>query len=159
MTSNKKTIVLPKFELPPLYYNNTELKLNVKPSHISGAGNGIFSYEKIIKKDQRIGFYEGKLIKANGDDVGDYSFTLTKCWYLDAVKYPRAYIAMINDAHNSKFNNNCEFVVLSKDKDGNVLRGKNQRIYLQAIRDIYMGEELYASYGEEYWNCTSREHI
>ena len=158
MPSNK-VIVLPKFEIPPLYWNNTDLKLNVKPSNIKGAGNGIFSFEPLIKKNQRIGFYAGKLTKADDSCVGDYSFTLTKTWYIDARSYPRAYTAMINDSHNSSFTNNCEFETITVDEDNNKLKGKNQRICLKASRDIYMGEELFASYGEEYWNWSSREHL
>lgn len=159
MLEYKKTIVLPNFKTPPMYYNNTDLKLNVKPSNIKGGGNGIFSYETIIKKDQRIGFYVGQLKKADHNCVGDYSFTLTKIWYIDARKYPRSYMAMINDSHNSTFIDNCMFETITIDENGKKLCGKNRRICLKATRDIYMGEELFASYGEEYWNCSSREHL
>jgi len=63
MPSNK-VIVLPKFEIPPLYWNNTDLKLNVKPSNIKGAGNGIFSFEPLIKKHLKM-YIIGILRKIN----------------------------------------------------------------------------------------------
>ena len=107
------------YELPPMYWNNTDLLLNVDKSNIPEAGLGIFTYES-IKKDQFIGYYEGVLKKEKDEEcVGDYSFTLSPAWYLDARRYPRAYIAMINDSYKSKFSTNCEFVKLIEDDDGN----------------------------------------
>lgn len=146
------------YKLPPMYWNNTELLLNVEKSKITNAGLGIYTYEN-IKKGQHIGFYEGKLKKEGNECVGDYSFTLSKLWYRDASPYPRAYIAMINDSYNSNFTVNCEFVKITHDDNGKKYKVKDIKIELQAIRDIAFGEELYASYGEDYWDCESRKHI
>jgi uncharacterized protein len=142
---------LPTFEMPEIYWNNTELMLNVEESKIAEAGKGIFTYED-IEKGQFIGFYNGRLEKSNGKCVGDYSFSLNRVWYLDARFYPRAYMAMINDSHGSKFKDNCEFVTLSNDEDGKKLVPKDRKIFLQALRNIKAGEELYASYGADYWS-------
>ena len=52
---------------------------------------------------------------------------------------------MINDAHNSSFENNCEFRLINKKKVF------DRKICLYTIKDIKKGEELFASYGEDYW--------
>lgn len=150
--------VIVDYKLPPMYWNNTELLLNVEKSNIPQAGLGIFTYEP-IKKGQFIGYYEGVLKKEGRECVGDYSFTLSNVWYLDARRYPRAYTAMINDSYKSKYTTNCEFAKISHDDEGNKLSSKNRKISLEATRDIMPGEELFASYGEEYWECESRKHI
>ena len=159
MSEEKCVFVIPEF--PPTYYNNTLYKyLTIRDSHIKAAGKGVFSYHDTIKEGELIGIYEGEVKDAkDGECVGDYSFTLTKKWYVDARKFPRSYVAMINDAHGSKFNNNCEFRKMCKDDEGNKLTGKDIKICLFALRDIHCGEELYASYGPEYWECESRRHF
>jgi hypothetical protein len=140
-----------ELDLGPIYWNNTKLILNVEPSKIPNAGNGIYTYQH-IKKETLIGYYEGKIKKDNGDCVGDYSFSLNKIWYVDAREYPRTYIAMINDAHGSKFKNNCEFRMEIHDPITNKKRKpKDRKITLWAIKNIKPGEELYASYGDGYW--------
>lgn len=138
--------------LDELYYNNTDFVLNVEKSNIEKAGAGIFAYQ-FIEKDQIIGYYEGQLTKTSDKCVGDYSFSLNKTWYLDARYYPRAYTAMINDAYKSKFKNNCEFGIETRDENGKKYLAKDRKIYLKAIKDIYFGEELFASYGKDYWDC------
>lgn len=148
----ENVIQLPKFVAPVTYYNDTDHILNVKKSQIKKAGNGIYSYERLIKDGEIIGYYNGKLTEVKkGRCVGDYSFELNKKWYINAETYPRSYMAMINDAYSSKFTNNCEFVLINCDENGKKLVGKNMLVALQAIRDIHFGEELFASYGETYW--------
>jgi hypothetical protein len=137
--------------MPEIYWNNTDLILNVESSKIKNAGKGVITYED-IESGQFIGYYEGKLEKSNGRCVGDYSFSLNRMWYLDARFFPRAYMAMINDSKGSKYKNNCEFVTLTMDEDGKKLSPKDRKIFLQATRDIKAGEELYASYGDDYWS-------
>jgi SET domain-containing protein len=52
---------------------------------------------------------------------------------------------MINDAKNSQFENNCEFRIIEHKIK------KNSKICLYSIKDIKKGNELFASYGDEYW--------
>ena len=52
---------------------------------------------------------------------------------------------MINDAKNSQFVNNCEFRIIEKKIK------KNNKICLYSIKDIKRCDELFASYGDEYW--------
>ena len=51
-----------------IYVNNTKHILNVEPSNIKCAGNGIFTY-KDIPKETLIGYYEGTLKKASKEDL------------------------------------------------------------------------------------------
>lgn len=135
----------------PIYWNNTKLILNVEPSNILNAGNGIFTYQH-IPKETLIGYYDGILKKDDGSCVGDYSFSLNKSWYVDARTFPRSYIAMINDAHGSKFKNNCEFRLEVIDPLTEKKRKPHERkITLWSIKDIKSGTELFADYGSDYW--------
>jgi len=143
---------LPDFSLNNIYWNNTKLILNVENSNIPNSGNGIFTYQN-IPKETLIGYYDGELKKDNGSCVGDYSFSITNKFYIDARNFPRSYIAMINDCYGSKFKNNCEFRMELYDKNNKKLKIKDRKISLWSIRNIKCGEELYADYGEDYWKC------
>jgi len=140
------------FSLNNIYWNNTNLILDVSTSNIPNSGNGIFAYQN-IPKETLIGYYDGCLTKDNGSCVGDYSFSINKNYYIDARNFPRSYIAMINDSHGTKFNNNCEFRMEIYDECGKKLKVKDRKISLWSIKDIKCGEELYADYGEDYWKC------
>jgi hypothetical protein len=133
-----------------LYYNNTKFILNIEDSKIENAGKGVFTYE-FIPKNTFIGYYIGEIKKMSHECVGDYSFSLSEKYYIDANKDVRCYIAMINDSHNSKYKNNCEFRI-TKTENGKKLKPKQRKISLWSIKDISKYSELYASYGDEYWN-------
>jgi len=144
---------LDKFSIKPFFWNNTKLILNVEESNIINSGNGIFTYQN-IPKETLIGYYEGLLKEDDGSCVGDYSFSLNKKWYIDARSYPRSYIAMINDAHGSKFKNNCEFRIELEDPiTGKKRKPYERKITLWSIKNIKAGQELYADYGKDYWKC------
>jgi SET domain-containing protein len=125
------------------YYNNTEFILDIKPSNIKNGGSGLFSVQN-IPKDTMIGYYKGDILSGN-NKVTDYSFQISKKYFIDAKNFPRCYIAMINDANKSEFENNCEFRIIEKQIK------KNSQICLYSIKDIKKGDELFASYGDEYW--------
>lgn len=146
-----KNISLDNMFDEPFYWNNTNFMLNVEPSKIPNAGNGIVTYQP-IEKETFIGYYDGVLKEDDGSCVGDYSFSLSKKWYIDSRYYPRAYVAMINDARGSKYKNNCEFrIELNDPETGKKRKAHDRKISLWAIRDIEAGEELFAGYGDDYW--------
>ena len=93
-------------EIPPdpkMIYNNTSKILDVKPSGIKEAGNGIYTFEN-LKNNEFIGYYQGKMTKYDENVcVGDYSFSVNEKYYINSASYPRCYMAMINDAQKSKF--------------------------------------------------------
>ena len=123
------------------YYNNTKFALELKDSQIENAGIGLFTKEK-IKKNRLIGYYGGELLKVKNENYDpDYSIEINNRYVIDGSKYPRPFTSMMNDAHKSKFSNNCEFIVdLAK-----------KRVEMRATRIINEGEELFIDYGEEYW--------
>lgn len=125
------------------YYNNTNFILDIKPSNIPDAGKGLYSIEN-IPKETLIGYYKGDVLYGT-NKISDYSFEISKKYYIDAHDFPRCYIAMVNDATNSQFENNCEFRIIENKKK------INNKICLYTIKDIKKGDELFASYGEEYW--------
>ena len=125
------------------YYNNTKFILDIKPSNIKNGGNGLFSLQN-IPNETMIGYYKGDILSGN-NKVTDYSFQISKKYFIDAKEFPRCYIAMINDAKNSQFVNNCEFRIIE-----NKIKKKN-KICLYSIKNIKRCDELFASYGDEYW--------
>lgn len=125
------------------YYNNTKFILDIKPSNIKNGGNGLFSLQN-IPNETMIGYYIGDILSGN-NKVTDYSFEISKKYFIDAKEFPRCFIAMINDAKNSQFVNNCEFRIIEKKIK------KNNKICLYSIKDIKRYDELFASYGDEYW--------
>lgn len=127
----------------PLYYNNTSFKLELRCSNIVNAGTGVFAMEE-IKSGTIIGKYQGE-IKATSIKTNnlDYSIVLNGKYYIDAQKFPRCYIAMVNDAYSSNYNNNCIF-----KKNG-------KSVYLIAVQDINKGDELFVSYGHKFWQSRS----
>jgi SET domain-containing protein len=126
-----------------IFYNNTQFILDIKPSNIKNGGNGLFSLQN-IPNETMIGYYIGDVLSGN-NKVTDYSFQISKKYFIDAKEFPRCYIAMINDATNSQFVNNCEFRIIEKKIK------KNNKICLYSIKDIKRCDELFASYGDEYW--------
>ena len=140
----------------PCCINTTKLRLEVKKSQIENAGNGVYTKES-IPNGTLIGYYEGK-VSQDEKYISDYTFTLSKKWFVDGLDYPRSYIAMVNDPFNCDFEYNCEFDLLTHGKDGKPLRFKDRRVFLVSTKDIEAGEELYASYGDDYWNCDSRKN-
>lgn len=140
-----------------LCYNNTDILLELKTSTIPNSGRGLFLKEERINEGQLIGYYDGDVTK-DDKKLSDYSFTLDDDWFVDGLEFPRCYIAMINDPYGSEFECNCEFQLLTQDEKTNkTLPPHKRKIYLVALRDIERGEELFASYGEDYWSCKTRQ--
>lgn len=125
-------------KLTPEYYNNSKFNLLVNKSTISNAGLGIFALDK-IHAYKYIGNYEGKQITRNY--TGPYYFELYKRFGIDARDYPRCYMAMINDSYKTDNKINCKFMVIDKKKV----------VEIWSITDIEIGDELFISYGEDYW--------
>jgi hypothetical protein len=122
------------------YYNNTVLKLDIKKSQILLAGFGVFANE-FIPKNTICGTYDGKcIIGGYKMKHSNYLIFISKKLSIDAQEYPRCYMAMINDAYNSDFVNNCIFIY------------KKKKVIIMTTQDINIGDELFVSYGSSYWN-------
>lgn len=131
------------------YYNNSKFNLVLKNSNINSGGLGVYTLD-FIPENTIIGEYEGESIETFSHYTGYYFYELQEldiennkpCIGIDAEKYPRCYMAMINDAnYKSKFTNNC---YLEDDL-------KNKKVYVISDKDIEKGEELFVDYGIGYW--------
>ena len=120
--------------------------LKIKKSTIPKAGKGVFT--KIdLKKGQYVCEIIGEIISIkeynrrlkNNLTVEGYSIEISSRRYLDTWNHECAG-KYINDAYRSSFKNNCELCI---DDD--------YKVYVQTLRKINKGEELFLSYGEEYW--------
>lgn len=128
----------------PKFYNNTPWDLEVRDSGIPKAGQGLFANQD-IPANTLIGYYEG-LITRDNNKLSLYSFEISPRYFIDASAFPRCYLAMVNDARNSDFEYNCEFRMESH-RDV-----KKRKIVLYSIKPINKGTELFANYGNDYWN-------
>jgi hypothetical protein len=118
----------------------------VRPSTISGAGDGLFTRVS-INEEETIGFYTGELITydelANGRFSGsDYLLGLTRRWLIAGEGPKAGYTRYIN--HHSEPN---ALLITST-------RWKTARFV--ATRTIAAGEEIFFNYGELYWEAAGK---
>lgn len=120
--------------------------LKIAKSKIKGAGKGLFA-EKEFKRGEVVAKYTGDLVDTqlvrNAGQKGSSSYALevTQKITIDAARTNTADGRMINDARNTEFENNVEFVA---DR-------RNKTATLKAVRDIKIGEEILVAYGNSYW--------
>lgn len=122
--------------------------LVVKKSTLSGAGKGLFT-KKDIKKGERFLEYLGEIVtEAELDrraekDIFGYAFYISKKKCIDAYYTPNELARYANDAKGLSrvkgLNNNACYVVYRNSG------------WIKAERNIKAGEEIFVSYGAEYW--------
>ncbi len=122
----------------PSYYHNSKFDIHIRNSNIKEAGLGVFTNEA-IEANTMIDGYTGEY---RSRCFSRYYFLIREGLGIDALDYPRCYMGMLNDSFGSKYSNNCKFVVdLQKDT-----------VSVWSIKDISPGEELFISYGSDYWS-------
>jgi len=129
---------------PSLSFSLSSLDLEVKPSLILKAGQGLFTTVKRAK-GSKVCVYEGTVLDtrtALGLSRKDYLMRLGPEVYVDARLHYRLPARYINDARDQEGSN------LIFDK-----RPKEGKAVVYATRDIEPGEELYARYGGHYWDA------
>jgi SET domain-containing protein len=139
------------------YYNSSSFELYIDDSQIKDAGLGVFTDEDILE-NTIIDEYRGELIESFESVDNPYYYEIIEPNKennqlgigVDASKLPRCYTAMINDASFEKdLQNNCEFQDDIEKKT----------VYVVTIRDIKAGEELFVSYGDNYWRPSFTKQI
>ena len=116
--------------------------LAVKKSNIADAGDGLFA-TKPFKKGQCIAEYRGRrltLAQALNLPNTDYLCGFGINLHIDSrftMDSPARYV-------NDNFDEACLNAVFDRDQS-------KQYPTLIASRDIHLGEEIYAAYGESYW--------
>lgn len=133
------------------YFNNGDFNLVVKESTIPNAGLGLFTKDD-IPKDSIIGYYTGD-IKHNEQVPSHpgYMFEINESYYIDGGTNPRSLMSMLNDARFSIYSNNCEFGLNFNPLTIAPNGFHEQLVKVVAIRHIYSNEELFISYGADYW--------
>lgn len=134
------------------YYHTSKFNLYFSASNIINSGLGIFTND-FIKAGTFIDFYIGEYVEHLIG--GEYFFRIDENGGINSINLPRCYMAMLNDASyrpNSKrklrtfidhdYKNNCIFKV-------DVI---NKKVEIHSLVDIQIGEELFISYGNEYWS-------
>ena len=117
------------------YFHHSAFQLEIKESQIPNAGKGVFT-STAIPNGSCIDLYYGISCRY---PMSKYFISLENESGIDAGNFPRCYTAMINDVVGSQFTINCEFII------------SNQTVSVYACKDITPGEELFISYGDEYW--------
>jgi hypothetical protein len=130
-----------KYEEPvEEYYHTSKYKLQIGLSTIPHGGKGVFTNE-CIESNNFIDYYCGYEISYIG--TGEYFVGFedgSRILGIDALSFPRCYMAMVNDAYQTPFRNNCRIDIV------------DEKIEIWSIMDIYPGQELFMSYGSNYWN-------
>jgi hypothetical protein len=121
------------------YFHRSPFELYIGKSTIMQAGDGVFSKDMILA-NSIIDEYYGELYNISFSP-SKYYLDIDGTCGIDAFNYPRCYMAMINDAYQSTFQNNCEFIIDIQAK----------RAFIKAMHDIPPDTELFISYGTEYW--------
>jgi uncharacterized protein len=125
----------------------TKKSLVVKKSTIPNSGKGVFT-KKNIQKGTRIAEYKGRVVTWKevvkmAESENGYVFHFNNQYCLDARKTKTSVAGFINDAKGivrlKGVRNNTEYVTEKK------------RCFIEAIRDIPAGAELFVGYGNEYW--------
>lgn len=123
-----------------------EKQLVVKRSTIPGSGKGLFT-KKPIPKGARVVEYKGRVTswKEADHDNGNnpYLFYVKRYHVIDARPYLKALARYANDADGLQrirgVRNNCVYVT-----DG-------LKVYMEAVKDIPAGSEIFVQYGAGYW--------
>ncbi len=123
-----------------------EKQLEVKTSTIPYSGLGLFTKEDIPKGSLVIE-YKGRITtwkEADKDEGRNaYLFRVKQYHTIDARPYKKALARYANDANGftriKGLKNNCVYII-----DG-------LRVFVEAVRDIPAGSEIFIDYGKEYW--------
>ena len=104
--------------------------------------------------------YTGKCTKsALGNEGGKYTLSCQwfndgssewEQWHIDSYEQMNAAGRFINDARNTQYTNNCTWDRNGLSNEPHAVVGKYY-LGVYATRDIMQGEELFMSYGDEYW--------
>ena len=122
-------------------------QLVIKRSKIPGAGKGLYTKSYILK-NTRITEYKGKITTwkevQKSAVFNAYVYYLKRDLVIDAMKRKTVLSRYVNDAAGitriKGITNNCSFV------------NENGKVFIDAIKNIEAGAELYVAYGKEYWD-------
>jgi len=131
-----------------------EKHLYVKKSNIPGAGKGLFTLQ-FITKGTVIVEYKGMITTwkevLNGKVFNGYVFYLNRGHVIDCMSNKKALARFANDANGlikiENLKNNSKFII------------QQNKVYIQAVKDICAGKEILVSYGREYWKVIAENNL
>ena len=127
------------------FKNNLFGDFSLRKSRIPNAGLGVFA-EQNLRKNTRIGYYDGKLVTDITDAESEYAMRVGDKIIDASSEHPRFFSAMINDARGTGNRLTVEFV----EENG------RYKVLLVTLRAIRKGEELYVDYGDTYWETDNK---
>jgi hypothetical protein len=124
-----------------------EKQLIVKRSTLKGAGKGLFT-TRDISRGTRIVEYKGRVTswkEVNSQEgLNGYIYYVSRQHVIDAWPTSRAIARYANDARGivrtTGIINNCTYII------------EQRKVYIQAMRHISAGSEIFVGYGKEYWD-------
>ena len=128
--------------------------LHVKTSTLAGCGKGLFT-KVFISKGTIMAEYKGKISTWKDVDHDDgrnpYIYYVSRLHVIDAKGNKESIAHFANDAKGYKkekgVTNNARYIV------------KRKRVFIEAVRDIQAKEEIFISYGKEYWDVIRKNKI
>ncbi|MCC7400234.1 MAG: SET domain-containing protein [Chitinophagaceae bacterium] len=129
------------------------IRLVVKRSSLPGAGKGLFT-KSLIPAGTRIVEYKGRIttwkeVKAS-ESENNYIFYVNRNYVINAEPFKKLPGRYANDSRGLRkirgVRNNSVYVVV------------NGKVFIEATRDIFPGEEIFVDYGRDYW-ITMRENM
>ncbi|MEY4930786.1 MAG: hypothetical protein RI909_1510, partial [Bacteroidota bacterium] len=128
-----------------------EKHLVVKKSRLPDAGKGLFT-KVDIPKGSRMAEYKGRIqpwreVK-DEDGINGYLMYINRNVVINGLRALKTLARYANDAGGlvriEGIRNNAEFV------------SEGRRCFIEATRNIKAGEEIFASYGREYWTLIKK---
>jgi hypothetical protein len=119
--------------------------LRIKPSNIINGGKGLFSWKKRIPAGRTIGKYTGRIRTKQqidqryGNQVAQYAICNSRGHCIDANHTTDGAVRFANDSRGSPFQNNAK------------IKGRNTIFRLKATKTIPANQEIFTSYGLDYW--------
>ncbi len=145
------------------YFHKSLFNLKIDKSQVPNAGFGVYTLD-LIPKNTLIDEYFGQLITF--PTGGEYVLQIDDKNSIDAIDFPRCYMAMINDCSfipkKTKKKKGKRIDITPKEyigKDNQILKINcifktdliNKKGYVYSIDEILPGSELFISYGVDYW--------
>jgi hypothetical protein len=119
--------------------------LRIKPSHLIGAGKGLYTWKRTIPRGTTIGKYTGRRVTQNqldrqyGAATAKYAICNRRGQCIDSNYTTDAAPRFANDARKTPFQNNSK------------IKGTRTTFRLKASKTIPPNQEILTSYGKAYW--------
>lgn len=129
--------------------------LYVKESQIQSAGKGLFT-SIFIYKNEIISFFKGEILSDEEADIraakgkDSYFINMLDGTIMDSMNV-KCFAKYANDAEG--------FVKTDFKTNATLTLDDNNNVCLVAIRDLRIGEEIFCSYGNRYWEKFKKQCI